>query len=305
MSFDPQALAPEKRFLPAFGRAALILPAVGIVGAIVGAMVLNGVEAALVAGAVGGEEDAAIVFYLRILVLGVAVLAGFAGFVLGLLSLFGKGQVNGTSSPILGIFGMLLGALVTCMPLLLLPAIQAAKQARVVAMIKEMDSGAEQLRCAGGAVVLVRPDEGWAIVDGEKARSFNPLASVAALRALPNQKLAIGMIIAEPITFVDLGILHESQLPDALPAVAENLVEQARLFDKTKPSLRTCTLGEIEGLEVMYEGTSPEGIDVSVRQQLYWWRGYMVRFVMTLPDDPSGEAKALAEPFFRAVTLVE
>jgi hypothetical protein len=54
---------------------------------------------------------------------------GVASIALGVLSMLGKGRRLGTSNPILGGFGFAIGLLTVALPLLLLPAVSAAKNA--------------------------------------------------------------------------------------------------------------------------------------------------------------------------------
>ena len=54
---------------------------------------------------------------------------GVASIVLGVLSMRGKGRRLGTSNPVLGGFGFAIGLLMLALPLLLLPAVSAAKNA--------------------------------------------------------------------------------------------------------------------------------------------------------------------------------
>lgn len=52
---------------------------------------------------------------------------GLAAIALGALSLFGKGRRLGTSNPVLGGCGVVIGLLLLALPLLLLPAASAAR----------------------------------------------------------------------------------------------------------------------------------------------------------------------------------
>lgn len=236
-------LAPPKRtpFFPAFGRSAFLLGGGSLpLGCLFGVLVRSTLE--------GPNADPTATSIFALVAAVVIAICAVAGVVFGVLSLFGFGKVDGTSRPIMGAVGALVGGLMCAS--LVVSFVAAAD-------IKARHDAQEQVRLASeswpfvdgpSGLTLQRPGNSWMLRTGADAKAINPLAIAAAFDANdPRGRERIAIVIVEELVGVDVAAID-------LPALGQALAEDSQLGNKTIESVESIELDGVPAVKFVLSG---------------------------------------------------
>lgn len=296
------------RFLPAFGKAALLLGLFALGLVLMGQPMLAATFDAMAENAAdGGDGVKGLQLSVTLGLWIVAVVCGLSAVVLGLLSLFGVGKADGRSHRVSGFFGMTLGGMVACMPLLLLPAIDAARRAAIRHAVQQeldaLDTGAQQLTCANGAVVLRRPGDDWVILDGKAAARMHQNASLVAMKAIPGPEPIYAMIMVAHATVEELGMEDPRRLPQWLQDTAQQVVNNSQWTERSSPTIESGLAEATPYVEYRFEGLNQGGVRYETVARMAYIQGYLVDLIAIAPSEFPGRSDDWAKPFFRSVSL--
>lgn len=219
------------------------------------------------------------------------------GFVLGVLSLFGYGKVRGSSHRVVGFLGLILCGFYACTPLLLIPAMSAARAAKEKAESAEANK-LSRVVLRDEQLVLSKPGPGWILAEGEQAKRMNPLAVASALRPVEDSDQVVGGIILVEV------VQDPAVLTADLTAIAEYLAESSEWKDKTINHTGEGTWLGIPCGEVSLAGTSPGG-RARLQIKVFIREGRVVQLFAFGPEAKTDPAGADFAPFFKAVTLLD
>ncbi|QDU80142.1 hypothetical protein Pla110_18650 [Polystyrenella longa] len=107
MNLEVETPVEKKRFLPAFGKTAILLAIFGIIFSALSSAVIGALHNFTSAEQVG-QEPSLLVIATQLLFVVIIFCAMAGAFIFGLLSLFGYGKVDGSSRPLYGSVGLLL-----------------------------------------------------------------------------------------------------------------------------------------------------------------------------------------------------
>jgi len=273
----------KKPFLPAFGRAALILAGFSLVSLVCGGVLADSLGKSL--DEVGGDERSAAtqVLSVRMVVFAVGWLSALGGFLLGLLSLLGRGKVDGTSRPGAGFVGMCLGGLLAASPLLLIPAISAARNAAAKAEAKRLEqakpAGPSEVTCLNGSIVVKRPGDDWQLGTATEAAQINSEAIAAAIKRLSATSSATAIIIAEPVDLADLQVNNDDEIQTTLTEFASNWAQAQPWTDKQIDETVHSTGATPPFVEVsLLVNDQTEG-NLRIRNRAVLWQGHVVSMI--------------------------
>jgi hypothetical protein len=245
-------LASSKRapFLPAFGRTAFLLGGGSLpLGCLFGILVRSTQEGP------NADPTATSIFALAAAV--VIAICAVAGVVFGVLSLFGFGKVNGTSRPIMGAIGALVGGLM-CASLVVSFVAAAGMKARHDAQEK-VRLASESWPFVDGASGLTfhRPGPAWMLRTGAEAKALNPLAIAFGFDssdAHGHERLV--MILSEDLAGTDVAQRD-------LLALGQGLAESSGMANRTVESVE---LIEMDGAPAVKYVVSSDAAGVRGRQ---------------------------------------
>lgn len=218
---------------------------------------------------------------------GLGVLCGVTAVVLGVLSLLGVGkdQLLNSSRPVAGVFGILLGGLMAALPLLLLPAINAARAAAEVAQFRNSfaeatgaDPTAERVYCVDGKLRLDRPGYRWLLADEQAAKTFNANASAAAMNLPEGSK--------QPVTVV---LITEEIVPEVEEMTLQEYAQVCGSFFTSNGfqqdgQPQESSLDDNRCLVTTYQSTEPD-VHETVLLHCFSYGGYFVQCVCSGPPD--------------------
>ncbi|QDT67517.1 hypothetical protein MalM25_04160 [Planctomycetes bacterium MalM25] len=300
--------AHEAGFWVPFGRTARNLAIFSLALVWLGPVFIGSMQRSLASTLPAGEAIPAWVLWARVGVFGFAVISGVTAAIFGLLSLLGLGKYQGNSCRASGVFGFLLGGLVAASPLLLFPAVEAARlagqRAQVEQQLSNIGIGALQLSCADESVILKRPGPEWTIVDGEDALRIVPHASIVALCPVLGPYPIVGSIGVDRFSLVDIGINSEDQMLDFLHGMVERLITAIPAADVSSAKIRPVMLAGLHAVEASWEATSNDGREVIFQARSVYWNNHYVEMTVMRPTTIAGPQEDWAQRFFESISLV-
>lgn len=225
---------------------------------------------------------------------------GLFAAMLGGAALLGRCKKRGTSNPVMGFCGLVLGLLTGSLPLLLMPARMAVEANTGRSAVEQApgtlaDPGAASVSCADGTLTLHSPGDAWRLFP-KGAGDFGATCDGHGIVVDPgNGSELLGLVISQPY--------------DEANVRRNGLANMARIFmesfdgfeSKANQSVTDSSIGGQPCSVCEMTGTM-DGKPVRLRQILVHWRGHL--FQIRMVGDDSASFSDHADRFADAIELV-